>query len=259
MNPLLALAAVVVACWSAWIELTARIDGTEAALPLVLVLGALAAPCLTGAGRRRQVSLLPLSLLLAAYGVAVLMAPPIFAIAPAFLAVCRILHDAGQDGVPRASFYGLVLLALPVLPTLEFYTAYPVRLAAIEASATLLRLNGIAVGVEGLALRFGGELIQFDAPCSGVRMLWTCWFLASALAYLYRFTTWRYALALALATLFAVAGNIVRATSLFYVESGILEVRDAAWLHAAVGLAAFTMTALLLLAVLRPRERERLA
>jgi len=259
MNPLLALAAVVAACWSAWADLAARIDGTETALPLVLVLGALAAPCFTGTERWRQVSLPPLTLLLAAYGLAVLMAPPIFAMAPAFLAVCRILHDSSRDGAARSSFYGLVLLALPVLPTLEFYTAYPVRLAAIEASATLLRLNGIAVGVEGLALRFGGELIQFDAPCSGVRMLWTCWFLASALAYLYGFRTWRYALALALATLFAIAGNIVRATSLFYVESGILAVRNAAWLHEAVGLAAFAMTALLLLAALRPRSREGFA
>jgi exosortase len=254
MNPLLALAAVALSCWSAWLELAARVDGVAAALPLVLVLGALAAPCVTRAEMRR-VALPPLTLLLCVYVIAVLIAPPIFSIAPAFLAVCRVLHGAGQEGTPRASFYGLVLLALPVLPTLEFYTAYPVRLAAIEASATLLRMNGIAVGVEGLALRFGTQLIQFDAPCSGVRMLWTCWFLASALAYLHRFTAWRYARALVLATLFAVAGNIVRATSLFYVEAGILDTTAAAWLHTAVGLAAFAMTAALLLAVLEPRMR----
>ena len=253
MNPWLALGAVVVACWSAWLELAARIDGAAAAMPLLLVTGALLVPTLTRAGSPRSARLAPLAPLLAAYAIAALIAPPIFAIAPAFLAVCRALHDAGHEHAPRASFYGLVLLALPVIPTLEFYAAYPVRLAAIEASASLLRLNGVAVGVEGLALRFGTELIQFDAPCSGVRMLWTCWFLASALAHLYRFPFWRYALALAVATLFAIGGNILRATSLFYVEAGILEVGVNPWLHEAVGLAAFAMTAVLLLAALKPR------
>jgi exosortase len=257
MNPLLALGAVTLACWSAWLELAARIDGAAAALPLLLVTGALAVPAFTRTGAPPRVALTPLVVLLAAYVIAVLVAPPIFSIAPAFVAICRILHGAREDGAPRASFYGLVLLALPVLPTLEFYAAYPVRLAAIEASAGLLRLNGIAVSVEGLALRFGTELIQFDAPCSGVRMLWTCWFLASALAHLYRFGAGRYALASVIATSFAIAGNIVRATSLFYLEAGIIETGDAGWLHDAVGLAAFAMTALLLLAAIRPRPAAR--
>jgi exosortase/archaeosortase family protein len=253
VNPLLALAAVGLACWSAWLELAARITDAAAALPLALVLGVLAAPAFARAELARRLSAWPILLLLGAYVVAVLVAPPIFRIAPAALAVCWCLHAAGGTQAPRAPFYGLVLLALPVLPTLEFYTAYPVRLAAIEASAALLRMNGVAVGVEGLALRFGAELIQFDAPCSGVRMLWTCWFLASALAHLYRFPWWRYARALALATLFAIAGNIVRATSLFYLEAGLLEFQRAEWLHEAVGVVAFAMTALLLLGALRPR------
>lgn len=262
MNPLLALAAIACACWSAWLELAARVTAPEALLPPALVLGVLAAPLLSGgnppgAAGRRRVPLGPLALLLIAHIVAVLVAPPIFRIAPASLAACWCLHAAGEDLAPRASFFGLVLLALPVMPTLEFYAAWPARLAAIEATATLLRMNGVAVGVEGLALRFGGELVQFDAPCSGVRMLWTCWFLASALAHLYRFSGWRYAFALVLATLFAIAGNILRATSLFYIEAGLLEFGDSGWLHGAVGIAAFAMTALLLFAAVRPRARVR--
>jgi exosortase/archaeosortase family protein len=255
MNPLLALAAIVPACWSAWLELAARITGPAALLPPMLVLCALAIPLGKRAAPLRHVALTPLILLLASHVLAVLFAPPIFRIAPASLALCWCLHAASDARAPRASFYGLILLALPVLPTLEFYAAYPARLAAIEASATLLRMNGVGVGVEGLALRFGGELIQFDAPCSGVRMLWTCWFLASALAHLHEFALWRLVLALLLATLCAIAGNILRATSLFYLEARLLDVGDAAWLHAAVGIAAFAMTALLLFMVLRPRAR----
>jgi exosortase/archaeosortase family protein len=254
LNPPFALAAIGMACWSAWLELAARLTGPAALLPPALVLCALATPLLARPASLRQVPLTPLILLLAAHVLAVLLAPPIFQIAPASLAVCWCLHAACEARAPRASFYGLVLLALPVLPTLEFYLAWPARLAAIEASASLLRMNGVAVGVEGLALRFGGELIQFDAPCSGVRMLWTCWFLASALAHLYGFAWWRYGVALVLATLFAIAGNVLRATSLFYLEAGLFEL-DVPWLHGAVGIAAFAMTALLLFMALRPRAR----
>jgi exosortase/archaeosortase family protein len=86
--------------------------------------------------------------------------------------------------------------------------------------------------------------------------LWTCWFLASALAWLYRFSWWRYALTLLLAALVAIAGNILRATSLFYLEAKLLAVDQAPWLHAAVGIAAFCLTALLLCLLLRPRNCE---
>lgn len=223
-------------------------------LPLALVLAALCLPLLARQSRWRLVPMTPLAALSGAYAVAVILAPPIFCIAPAVLAICFCLHAAAQDGLPRGSFWGLVLLALPILPTLEFYTAYPVRLAAIEATAGLLRMNGVAVAVEGLALRFGGSLIQFDAPCSGVRMLWTCWFLASALAHLYGFAWRRYALAVLLATVFAVAGNILRATSLFYLEAGLLQFGTWPWLHEIVGLSAFVLTAVLLFVTLRPRH-----
>ena len=248
------MCALLAACWSAWPELAARTPDFAAALPLMLVAATLAAPLLRRGSWSASIAITPLVILLSLYTLAVLFAPPLLRIAPAVLGVCYCLHAASRDGAPRVSFYGLVLLALPVLPSLEFYTAYPVRLAAIEASAGLLRMNGIAIGVEGLALRFGEQLIQFDAPCSGVRMLWTCWFLASALAHLYQLTWWRYLTALILATLLAIAGNIVRATSLFYLEAKLLPLDPNGWAHEAVGIAAFAMTALLLFAVVRPRR-----
>lgn len=260
MNPLVALLAVAAACWSAWSELAARLPEVSDALPLALVVAALAAPCLRAPallGSTSRVATAPLVILLSIYSLAVIGAPPLLRIAPAVLAVCYCLHAASQEGAPRASFYGLVLLALPVLPSLEFYTAYPVRLAAIEATAALLRMNGIAVGVEGLALRFGEQLIQFDAPCSGVRMLWVGWFLASALAHLYRLTWWRYLAALAIATALAIGGNIVRASSLFYLEAKLLPFAEAPWMHEAVGTVAFGMTALLVFLAVRPRRAEQ--
>ena len=163
-----ALLAVSLACWKAWRGLAARLDDTPTALPLLLVAAALALQLLKGAKPPGRVPLPPLTALLVSYALAAWLAPPVFSIALATLALCYCLHAAAQAQAPRAAFPGLVLLALPVLPTLEFYSAYPVRLAAIEATASLLRMNGVAVDVEGLALAHGGQLIQFDAPCSGV-------------------------------------------------------------------------------------------
>lgn len=254
MNPWLALVLIVAACWKAWIDLAARLDAASAA-PLLLVLTALAVPAVLRREHSQRRSTWPLVVLLSIYTAAAEFAPPIFAMAAALLAVCWCLHGTRERDAPRAAFVGLALLALPIVPTLEFYAAYPVRLAAIEASAGLLRLNGLAVGVDGLALRFGGELIQFDAPCSGVHMLWTCWFLASALAWLYRFSILRYGLSLLLATGLAIAGNVVRATSLFYVEAGLIDPGHAGWLHEGVGVVAFAITALLLFGVLKPLAR----
>ena len=255
MNLGVLLLALGAACWSAWLELAARSPDLLTAVPLLLVVFTLAAPCVVPGGRLERVRPWPLILLLLAYAAAALLAPPLIRIAPAVLAVCYCLHAARHAGAPRGSFYGLVLLALPVLPSLEFYAAYPVRLAAIEVSAALLRMNGVAVETQGLALRYGGQLVQFDAPCSGVHMLWTCWFLTSALAYLHRWPWWRYGLALLLASSIAVAGNIVRATSLFYLEAKLLVVDQAAWMHEAVGVAAFCLTAAVLCAALLPRPR----
>jgi exosortase/archaeosortase family protein len=260
MNALLALCAVAAACWQGWRELAMRIDSLEQALPLLLVFGALLAPLVRGTRQGARCAPLPLlTALLILHAAFVVFLPPVFSMAIATLAMAICLASVTAVEPPRSSFVGLVLLALPVLPTLEFYAAYPVRLAAIEATASLLRMNGLSVGVEGLALRFNGQLLQFDAPCSGVRMLWTCWFLASALGYLYRLRWHRYALALLLATAMAVAGNILRATSLFQLESGLWSFQQWAWMHEAVGISAFMLTAAALCSLLYwmlPRSPE---
>jgi exosortase/archaeosortase family protein len=250
MNAWLALLATGVAGWHAWVVLAGRIPGIDAALPLALVGGAFAVRWIMHRAALQRVPVMPLTLLLMAYVAATLWLPPLLRLLPAALAVAYCLHAAVPDPdsrrAPAASFFGLVALALPVVDSFEFYLAYPARLIALEATLALLRMNGLAVDTEGLGLRFAGDLIEFDAPCSGVRMLWTCWFLASALSYVYRFTLGRYALALLFATLIALASNVLRATSLFYLEAGLLGAEWPHWLHDAVGVAAFCITALAL-------------
>jgi len=255
-SPLLRLAVLAAAYWGAWIELAERLRSTEAVASLALVVLAVAAPAalrLARGERLLAVPLAPASLLLVLYVGACAAAPPIAGMALAVVALLHGLYHAGQGGRPPPALFGLALLALPVLPTLEFYLAFPLRLASAGLTAGLLQANGLAVSVEGVALRWGDRLIQFDAPCSGVHMLWAALFLASAVGFLDRFGPERYLAALAIALVLAVAGNALRAASLFYVESGIVTTGMPAAAHDAIGLAAFAMTAMAFVAIVRRR------
>jgi exosortase/archaeosortase family protein len=250
------LALMAAAYWGAWIELALRLRNSEAAASLVLVALAVAAPALLRLARGERLLAVPLAtagLLLALYVVACFAAPPIAQMAVAVVALLHALFRAGHDGRLPPALVGLALLALPVLPTLEFYLAFPLRLASAGLTASLLQASGLAVSVEGVALRWGDRLIQFDAPCSGVHMLWAALFLASAVGFLDRFGLARYLAALAVALVLAIAGNALRAASLFYVESGIVTTGMPAAAHDAIGLAAFAMTAMAFVAIVRLR------
>jgi exosortase/archaeosortase family protein len=101
-------------------------------------------------------------------------------------------------------------------------------------------------------LHWGGETIMVDAPCGGIRMLWVGFYLAASLA------TWsrlgnRHALTLFVMTfVVVVAANVVRATALFFKESGILAVPE--WTHAGIGALLFGVAALFIVRLARTTE-----
>ncbi|MFO1061871.1 MAG: archaeosortase/exosortase family protein [Dongiaceae bacterium] len=257
MAPLAWLAALAAALWGAWRALAARLD-LEAALALALVGLAVAAPLVRRLCRGEppgRFPALPVGVLLVLYLAACRCGPPLLQIALATAALVWAVHALGRAERPPAALLGLALLALPVLPTLEFLLAYPLRLVSAGLAAALLRLGGLGVTVEGVALRWGDRLVQFDAPCSGVHMLWAGLALAAALGALGRWPARRAAAAALLAGAAAIAGNALRAASLFYVESGLLAVERPALVHQAVGLAAFLIAALPLALLSRARRR----
>jgi len=88
-------------------------------------------------------------------------------------------------------------------------------------------------------------MISIDAACSGVRMLWTGLFCAFAAASYLNLSPWRTVLAAGFAVFTIVAGNVLRASALFYLESGILHMPP--WCHDAAGMAVFGGVALLIL------------
>ncbi len=145
----------------------------------------------------------------------------------------------------QAGITGLMLLSLPLIASLQFYGGFPIRVITAFISSQLLGGLGYEVNAQGTLLYWMGELIAVDAPCAGIKMLWTGLYLNFTLA------AWRNLSFLATwlstsVTLFSVfIGNILRATLLFFTESGIVKAPEIA--HQAIGILVFTLVAVTVL------------
>lgn len=246
IHPLFVQVAVLAATWDAWRWYFGRIAAApeEAAAlgVLTLVLGVLGLPRLVRAQSDISVPLLPLALLLALYAASHAFLPPILRCAVAVIAALVPLALAAFRRPPPPALWGLAVLALPVLPSLQFTLGYPMRVASAGVTAALLQMQGLAVSQEATFLVWRGEMVQFDAPCSGVNMLWAGLLLTLAACTLFRLDALRTTAALACAIGLNFATNVLRAASLFYLEAGLIEY-PARWWHEGLGLAAFAMSA----------------
>ena len=203
-----------------------------------------------------EIPLLPLAALLTLYAAAQAFAPAIISAAIAVIAFMYALYRTLTGLRPPLAFYGLVALSLPVLPSLQFVLGYPMRIISASITVALLQIQGLAITREGTHMLWRGETIQFDAPCSGINMLWAGLMLTLAACVVWR-AGWRMtALAVTASLLLTLAANVLRAVSLFYVEAGLIT-GAAPWWHEAIGLAAFVIAAMGTLALLiRLRDME---
>jgi len=192
--------------------------------------------------REGRVWVLVAAALVLFFGIAREHLPPLVAAICAVTAVALTLSRLRFDRALDLPLYGLLLLSLPLSSALQFYLGYPMRYLTAELTVPLLRLTGFAVSQSGTVLRFGEQSIWIDAPCSGVKMLWTGIYLAFALAAFYRLGASRTVIAAMLSLVAVVLGNVLRSGSLFYIEAGI--VHAPSWGHTAIGLIAFALTAM---------------
>lgn len=185
---------------------------------------------------------------------------------PAFLLLCYALSYHFLSPLPRAviavtavaatisalrfgnrlhpGLWGLLLLALPVLASLQFYLGFPMRALVARLAAPMLQINGFAVSAEGASLNWNGNPILIDAPCSGVKMLWTGFYLTFTLACYYKLNAKRTALACMGAFAAIIVSNTFRAAALFYVEAGAANLPLPDWTHEGVGVVIFAATAI---------------
>jgi exosortase/archaeosortase family protein len=188
------------------------------------------------------------------YAVAVPFAPPLLRAVLAMSALAATWCSVADARAKLWPMLGLLVLSLPVIESLQFYAGYPLRLVSAAGATTLLDLAQLDVTRVGTNMSMGRHLVLVDAPCSGVRMLWTGCVLVCVLAAQRERPGFR-ALALAglLAVPLVVAANSLRAAMLFVLEARAAPT-DGFW-HAAVGVASFTLVALLLYASERIQVR----
>ena len=264
-NRRLLLALQLAAFWPVWRWYCARVtDSTDEmwgvlALTTVLVLSwrgrASVQETNERAAQEMKEALLPSTLLLLLYCAVYGLLPPL---ARAGLAVTSLGFTLSAVRFGRRfepGRLGLMYLALPLVPTLQFYGGYPLRMLVAGVAAPLIRLNGFAVVQQGTCLNWGGQLIWIDAPCSGVRMLWTGLYLACTLACIYGLRCFKTLLVLALALPAIILGNIFRAVALFYIEAGIIKLPG--WAHEYAGVVAFLIVAGVITAMVQLIRRER--
>jgi exosortase/archaeosortase family protein len=235
------LAGLVAALWPHWAYTARRlVDGSDEPWGVLALVTALVLLVRDRAGlavptRGALVASATLAMVAAA---AQLLLPDLAAAAIAMLALGLFLVHA-LPGRPATPIVALLLLALPVIASLQFYLGYPLRTLAAHATAPLLGVAGLDVSAAGASLLYQGTTVLIDAPCAGIGMLWIGSYTAALLSYLARAGAARTALNAGAAALLVLVANVVRNAALFFPEAGL--VRWPAWTHEAIGLATLAL------------------
>lgn len=178
--------------------------------------------------------------------------PPLAVAVLAALALAAAWAAFRRSGSAVAPVLGLLLLALPVIASLQFYAGHPLRWLTAQASAALLHAAGVAAEPSGAALVVEGRWVLVDAPCSGVQLAWMAYAAACAVALHGRVGDAAFLRRLPLVGLLALAGNVVRNTVLVAIESGLMPAP--AWAHDAVGLVVLAAVCAAVAGLLTPRK-----
>lgn len=240
LSPLAWLALQALALWphGAWLARRVQ-DGSDeplglAALALLVLLLAMAAPLLRIAPHTGWLAGAVALTGLASLGLFV--APPLLcALLGALALACGLAAWLPADA-PRAPLAGLLVLALPLVASLQYYAGFPLRVLTAQASAWLLQVGGIAAERLGTTMLVDGRQVIVDAPCSGVQMAWMAYFAACAAAALTGRRDASFLRRLPVVGALVLAGNVLRNSLLVALEARPQGLD--ATVHEAIGLAA---------------------
>jgi exosortase/archaeosortase family protein len=147
------------------------------------------------------------------YMISYSVAPPLVQSILLVLAIWFLLISE-IPGPSKPGLLGLLLLSLPLIPSLNFFLGYPLRIVVAEGTRIMLNNLGLDAAREGVMLLVNGQLSAIDAPCSGVSMLWAETYVVMVLACKFRFNLQRTSLLTVASILAIVLGNILRASTL---------------------------------------------
>ncbi len=163
--------------------------------------------------------------------------PPLGRAVLAVLSIACTLSPSCLGRSVHIGIIGLLLLSLPIIASLQFYLGYPVRFFTAIIAAKIITRIGFDVTASGICLEWAGEIIAIDAPCAGIRMLWSGLYLNFTLACLTGLGALKTWLTYSLSMGAIFIGNVFRATALFFTETGIINGPE--WAHQAIGMATF--------------------
>jgi exosortase/archaeosortase family protein len=253
---MLTFAALVAATWPVCRWMTVRFaDGSSDTWELLAALTAAAVIVRDRHPRPEDSSLILPAFLLLIYAASYSFLSPLprgmLAMAAIGTAISALWYGRRVD-VPIC---GLLLISLPVMASLNFFLGYPLRVVAGSVAEGLLQMNGIAAVREGALLSWNGHRVAIDAPCSGIKMLWTGAYLSFSLAALMRLSGGRTVVLTLLTGIVIVAANALRASSLFYGEAVFAE--GPASMHDAIGLVMFAFAAIAVFILARKLAGDR--
>jgi len=255
-RPFALLAVQAAAFWPVWRWFAHRHrDARDDPAQWLLALGAVVVVVLLRGRRRNDVDdralAVPAALTLL-YALSRPFAPDLARGAIAMAALTATVSPLWLGPTFHPGLFGLSVLSLRVVPTLQFFLGYPLRVLAARCAVPLLGLTGMAARREGTVLVADGRAFVVDAPCSGIQMLWTGLFLTFALACLHGLRGRATAAALLLAVPALLVGNVTRTVLLCRFEA-----EPASLLHGAVGGLAYVIVAALLALATRWLARKQ--
>jgi exosortase/archaeosortase family protein len=203
-----------------------------------------------------QTGFVPPAILLLVYAITYPVSPPLIRAALAVTALSVTLSSLLLGTRFHLALTGLLLLSLPVVSSLQFYLGYPLRILCGSISLPILSVAGFPVSLEGTSLRYGDLLVSIDAPCSGVRMLWTGLFLTFTLACVYHLKTKAVIATCGISIFLLVLANSWRTAALFLLEAYPILHLD--WLHGLTGTVIFAMAGIAMVVVAKQLSGGRL-
>ncbi len=254
------LALQTLALWPHGAYLIERaLDGSDDPLGLF----ALAAAGLLVARQARQLRLSPrlgwlsasILLGLGANVAWVLAAPALLAGMLAAGALSAALAAWWPAGRPLAPLAGLLLLALPLIASLQFYVGWPLRVFTAELSSWGLQVAGLEAARSGASMLVNGRLVIVDAPCSGVQMAWFGYFAACASAAWTGLADGRFVRRLPLVGAAVLAVNVLRNSVLVALEARPEGLSSVA--HQAIGLVCLAAVCVAVFELMRSSRSQR--
>jgi exosortase len=154
----------------------------------------------------------------------------------------------GRESQGRAGIAGLLVISLPLIPSLNFYAGYPMRLVTAAGAKLMLSCLGMSVSQQGAMLTVQNKLVAIDAPCSGISMIWAAAYIALLMATVLKLSGKKTLMLGFLTALIVVAGNIIRAATLVMYDTiaghqaDIARLMPEPMMHLGVGLLIFALS-----------------